>query len=258
MTRPAGGAWRVVGAAVQGVSHVRAGKPCQDALVWTETAGGALVAAVADGAGSAAVAEVGSAIAARAAVTAAADRLELDVPRTEPAWKALLQEVLQAARAEVLAQAEQLELPVEDLATTLIVAAVLPDQAAAAQIGDGAAVARLAEEELRALTRPPVGEYINETSFLTSNGLLDRAQFQAIRAPVTGLALLSDGLQMLALKMPPGTPHVPFFQPLFRFVTEVPDLTRAGEQLRSFLQSSRITQRTDDDLTLMVAVLNRR
>ena len=41
MTRPADSAWRVVGASVQGVTHARAGQPCQDAHVWIETAGGA-------------------------------------------------------------------------------------------------------------------------------------------------------------------------------------------------------------------------
>src|SRR5262245_7772654 len=112
MTRQAG-AWRVVGASVPGVSHVRAGKPCEDAHVWAET-GGALVAAVADGAGSAAVAEVGAAIAARAAVEGAVARLQAGIPQTDNGWQALLQEVLQTARADVLAQAELLELPVQE------------------------------------------------------------------------------------------------------------------------------------------------
>src|SRR5262249_49570506 len=138
--------------------------------------------------------------------------------------------------------------------TTLILVVALRDQAAAVQVGDGAAVVRLPDDQLLALTRPPVGEYINETSFLTSGGLLERAQFNAVRAHVRGLALLSDRLQMLALKMRRGAPHFPFVQPLFRFVTEIHDSAVAEEQLRSFLQSSRITQRADDDLTLMLAV----
>lgn len=256
MTRPAGSAWRVVGASVQGVSHLRAGQPCQDSHVWIETASGALVGAVADGAGSAALADIGSAIAAQAATKNAADRLQQGVPHTENGWQALLEEVLQLARKDVLEQAEELELPAGDLSTTLILVVALPDQVAAVQIGDGAAVVRLGGDQFLSLTQPPVGEYINETSFLTSGGLMEHAQFATRRGRVTGLALFSDGLQMLALKMPQGTPHGPFFQPLLRFVMETPDAARAGEQLVSFLKSSRITQRADDDLTLVLAVPN--
>lgn len=256
MTRPASSAWRVVGASVQGVSHLRAGQPCQDAHVWVETASRGLIAAVADGAGSAALAEIGSAIAVQAAIQNAAHRLQSGAPRTEHGWQALMEEVLQAARQDVIAQAEFLELPAQEMSTTLILVVAFPDQVAAVQIGDGAAVVRLGGDHFQALTRPPVGEYINETSFLTSGALLERAQFATIQGRVTGLAMFSDGLQMLALKMPQGIPHVPFFDPLLRFVNDTPDADRAQEQLQSFLKSSRITQRADDDLTLMLAVPN--
>ena len=36
--------------------------------------------------------------------------------------------------------------------------------------------------------------------------------------PINGVALFSDGLQMLALKIPGGTPHPPFFTPLLNFL----------------------------------------
>jgi serine/threonine protein phosphatase PrpC len=254
MTRPAGSAWRVVGASIQGVSHARAGQPCQDTCVWIETDSGALVAAVADGAGSAALAEIGSAIAVQAAAQNAAARLHAGAPRTETGWQALLEEVLQAACQDVLEQADLLELPAQDLSTTLILVIALADQVAAVQIGDGAAVIRLGGDQFVSVTQPPVGEYINETSFLTSGGLLENAQFRVVQGRITGVSLFSDGLQMLALKMPQGTPYAPFFQPLLRFVMETADPERAAEQLQTFLQSPRIAQRADDDLTLVLAV----
>jgi hypothetical protein len=74
------------------------------------------------------------------------------------------------------------------------------------------------------------------------------------RYPLTGLALLTDGLQMLALKMPGGEPHEPFFQPLLRGVMTAESRERAEEQLRGFLLSPRIRQRAQDDLTLLLAV----
>ena len=254
MPQSRGGNWRAVGASVQGLSHVKAGVPCQDSCHALELPGGILVAAVADGAGSAAVSELGSALAARAAVDRAASQLYCDIPQSDEEWETLLRDVLLNARQTVADQAELLELQAVDLATTLILAVAMPDRICAVQVGDGAAVVRLADETLLAVTRPPQGEFINETTFLTSDGLLHKAQFTVQHFPVTGVALLTDGLQMLALKMPQGEPHTPFFLPLLRGVAASPDTDHALEQLRNFLQSSRIRQRADDDLTLMLAV----
>ena len=39
--------------------------------------------------------------------------------------------------------------------------------------------------------------------------------------------MFSDGLQRLALKLPEGTPHAPFFTPLFRFATRWKTRSRA-------------------------------
>ncbi len=254
MARHTGGVWRTVAASVRGVSHVRNGVPCQDSHHALEIQGSILIAAVADGAGSAAVSEVGSALAARAAVDKAAARLQCDVPMTDEDWEALLREVVLSARQIVLDQAQVLEVPALDLATTLILAIAMPDRIAAVQVGDGAVVVRLADETLLAVTRPPVGEYINETTFLTSNGVLHKAQIAVERCPVTGLAMLTDGLQMLALKMPQGVPHSPFFLPLLRYLRRAENQAQAEYQLESFLQSPRLKERADDDLTLMLAV----
>src|SRR4028119_2107946 len=55
--------WQVVGASVIGTSHEKRSQPCQDAHCWRLLPHGVLVASVADGAGSAALAEVGAKIA---------------------------------------------------------------------------------------------------------------------------------------------------------------------------------------------------
>ena len=67
--------WRVAAASVVGTSHVKSGQPCQDAHEWRVLPSGFLIAAVADGAGSAALAEIGATLAARAAVQALAEAL---------------------------------------------------------------------------------------------------------------------------------------------------------------------------------------
>jgi hypothetical protein len=128
---------------------------------------------------------------------------------------------------------------------------------AAAQIGDGMAVAKNRQGNLIALTLPNNGEYINETTFLTSLDAIDTAQMRLWREEIVNVGVLTDGLQMLALNMVVGEPHKPFFFPLFDFVENVEDKTLAKEQLVRFLGSERITQRTDDDLTLIIAAFNR-
>jgi hypothetical protein len=246
--------WRTAGVSVAGISHLKAGTPCQDAHRCTLLPGGVVVAAVADGAGSAARAEVGSAVAAWAAVDKLVTLLGEGLPLEDVDWHDWLQEGFQTAAVVVAGEAAAQDCSANDLATTLLLAVATPELVAAGQVGDGAVVARLADDQFHAVTMPANQEYVNETTFLTSAGALDQVQVGVLRAPLTGLALFSDGLQRLALRLPQGTPHAPFFTPLLRFVAQTPDRPTAEEQLRRFLQSSRVAERADDDLTLVLAV----
>jgi hypothetical protein len=152
-------------------------------------------------------------------------------------------------------EATMREVAVRDLATTLIVVAATPEVVSAAQVGDGAVVVGEPEGNIIALTSPGSGDYINETTFLSASMALDTAQVTVWHGGVAYIAVLSDGLQMLALKMPSGVPHVPFFSPLFRFVASATDERQAQEQLMAFLRSPRVRQSVDDDLTLLLATL---
>lgn len=243
--------WRVVSASVTGTSHEKRSQPCQDAHRWHLLPNGALIAAVADGAGSAALAEVGATIAVDAAVAAVSQRHTL--PQDEGEWQYLLWDALTAARTAVEAEANLRESNPRDLASTLILVVATPEQVAVAQVGDGAAVVGYGDGNIAALTVPPCGEYINETIFLVSPDAIETAQWQVWQGKPAHIAIFSDGLQMLALKMPEASPHVPFFSPLFRFVAQIQDEAEAKQQLDSFLRSPRVTERTDDDLTLLLA-----
>jgi len=243
--------WQVVAASVTGTSHEKRSQPCQDAHCWRVLPNGVLVAAVADGAGSAALAEVGAKIAVEAVVETICQQ-DLQ-PESDDEWQVFLTASLQVARAAVEAEAATREVAARDLACTLITVVATPELIAVAQIGDGAAVAGDSAGSAIALTIPPWGEYINETIFLISPNAIETAQFKVMREPLRHLAVFSDGLQMLALKIPEGTPHGPFFAPLFRFSGTVKEDADAKEQLESFLRSPRVSERTDDDLTLLLA-----
>jgi hypothetical protein len=111
------------------------------------------------------------------------------------------------------------------------------------------------ERQMVAVTAPQSGEFINETIFFTSPDYLKALQFGMRRGEVAGLGVISDGLQLLALKMPEATPHPAFFMPLLQFLHETDDMHAAERQLREFLGSDRIRQRADDDLTLVLGTL---
>ena len=74
--------------------------------------------------------------------------------------------------------------------------------------------------------------------------------------PVTEIALLTDGLQRLALHYQTRQAHEPFFRPLFQRLREHPEpgcpaaLATALERL---LAGPAINQRTHDDKTLILA-----
>jgi hypothetical protein len=132
------------------------------------------------------------------------------------------------------------------------------DRLVVAQIGDGAVVAMDMDDSLFTVTRLQRGEYANETHFLVQEDALDQLVIDVVDRPVQALAVMSDGLIRLALKMPSQEPHTPFFSPLFRFAASVEedDAKRdaAGEQLAAFLSSDRVNARTDDDKSLVLAV----
>lgn len=247
--------WRLIGVSVRGASHVKANLPCQDALRW-EASGGKLVAVLADGAGSASTSEVGADLAVRAALRHLRDAVGKGrLPRLEAGCRALLEGAIRAARESVFAEAQLRVVRPRELACTLTVLVVDKDLASAAQVGDGASLVTGADDALIALTKPANEEYLNETTFLTSDGAMESWQFSFRNGKFERAALFSDGLQMLALKLPEGTPHSPFFEPFFRLVETSADLDAATERMKAFLASSRITDRADDDLSLMVASL---
>ncbi|BAY92315.1 MULTISPECIES: PP2C family serine/threonine-protein phosphatase [unclassified Tolypothrix] len=250
--------WQVVAASVCGTSHLKNKQLCQDAHHWQLLSDNVLVAAAADGAGSAIQGKVGAMIAVETAIeNIAIKEITRDALADDGVVRSLLTDAMLAAKKAVEDEAAACNNQLQDLATTLIVMVATPEVVAVAQIGDGLAVAKDSTGNLLALTMPDSGEYINETTFLTSPGALETAQMKLWRESIVNVSVLTDGLQMLALNMVVGEPHKPFFFPLFDFVANTQDKTVAKEQLVKFLGSERITQRTDDDLTLIIAALSK-
>ena len=247
--------WKIVAASVQGTSHTKIGIPCQDSHCFVQK-GNILVGAVADGAGSASSAEIGSSIAAETCIhkiTALISTIQ-EVP--EHIAQSVLKQGLMEARVSLERKAEEqpTEKSLRDFATTLIAFVATAEFVTAAQVGDGALVGLSNDDELFSITVPSIGEYINETTFLVSDNWQDSIQASTVRQKIKAIAAFSDGLQLLALKLPQGTPYERFFRPLFNFVLDDnQDEAAAKMTLEAFLNSPRVNARTDDDKTLLLA-----
>ncbi|MFN8424428.1 MAG: PP2C family serine/threonine-protein phosphatase [Anaerolineae bacterium] len=259
MTAPA--SWRVAAATVVGSAHAAAGAEGQDAYSVRVRPDGVLVAAVADGAGSAPHGARGAAVAVAAAV---GTLCEADLGRAgddEDGAAHALAAALRAAGAAVVALADADGLALRDVACTLSCAVARADGALAAQVGDGLVVAVGEAREagrdgaLTPLSAPERGGYANETVFLTSPDAVEAAiaSIQHLAGPITAIALLTDGLLRLAMNMADRTPHPAFFTPLFRFASRAVDADAAASALATFLSGPRVRARSDDDLTLVLA-----
>lgn len=242
--------WRLAVAQVTGSSHLRAGTPCQDALAWAVLPGGTLAVAVADGAGSAPRADEGAAAAVRAALAHLQGDPAGDVP-------AVLRAAALAAREAVLAGAEADGEEARSYASTLLLAVAGPDGGGALQIGDGVVVAG-GEEGWRWVVWPQRGEYANTTYFLTDEDASDHMEVEVF-AGGADLAVMTDGLEPLALHYASRSVHEPFFEGMFHpfrdgnGVAQPGEVTSLSASLAAFLASDRIRGRTDDDLSLILA-----
>jgi hypothetical protein len=260
--------WRAAAASARGVGHEKSGQPCQDAAAYRLLGGGWAVVAVADGLGSAALADVGARTAVNQAVQVLAHHVQAHRARERPildeaGWRAILEDVLRASRDAVAREAQARATPVRELATTLLVLLLGPTVTAAVQVGDGAIVVRTENGDVEALTRPrreeisddPLQEPdpINVVDPLTTEDPVAVAQVAFQAAPVRAAAVLTDGLQMLTFEYPSWKPFVPFFRPVFDYFESQQDPEAAQSALVNMLTSQSVRGRTDDDATLVVA-----
>lgn len=155
-----------------------------------------------------------------------------------------------------------------DYACTLVAAIVSPAGTLFAQIGDGAAVFRTGDTYEVAIW-PEEMEYLNVSRFVTDAEAARHLKHRWVSEPVMALALFSDGLQHLIVDSKQKQPHAPFFERVFRTI-EAPNLVgvitkdsrskedrilneRASMWLQQMLQSEFVTNRTDDDTSIVIA-----
>jgi len=252
--------WKYGSTSVAGTLHLKSSTPCQDAsrVEVVVDAGGAevLVAVVSDGAGSAALAQLGSKLACDLFVDEVRSHIEGGNARAISSddffadWAGKFRRLAAGwSRAD--------NMRIQDFACTLLAAVVWRDGAIYFQIGDGAIVESRREEPdcYSVVCWPQQGEYANITNFLTDEDAADKV-FRGMKSgAVDEIAIFTDGIQRLALDYRAQSAHAPFFVPLFEWLRP-----RAGGHSRElsasltvYLNSEKINSRTDDDKTLILA-----
>ena len=210
-----------------------------------------LVACVADGAGSAKHSELGSSIVCNSMIENAAKFFETKGGFEELQQQDIL-EWCEDARTRILDAATLHDCRTRDFATTLCFAIMGPTTSYFVQIGDGAII--LGNDSLYGVVFwPQSGEYANSTNFLTSDEYEKHLEFLATPSKCSKVALMTDGIERIALRFDIQTPHTPFFDPLFRALRSTADVDSLNEGLRGFLSSNSVQLRSDDDKTLVLA-----
>lgn len=244
--------WRYAASCIAGRSHVKAGLPCQDKLRCVLSANNTLLAVIADGAGSASEGAFG----AETAINCVIQKLSEAANEDYVDFSELLKEAASAAHDAVVIQAQKKSLEPRELASTLLAVIVGPSGGGALQVGDGVIVVRQEGDGWGWIFWPERGEYANTTYFLTDNDFQGHIKTETLSKDITDIALMTDGLEALALHYPTQTVYKPFFDSMFRPLhasegrEEIESLSKA---LADFLSSEQVGSRTNDDLSLILA-----
>lgn len=246
--------WRHIGQSLQGSSHLADATPCQDnhgVRVFGNAAGRTLVACVADGAGSSKHSQIGSSIVCNAMIENAERHFSANGGFDRLRVGNVI-EWCEDARTRIQEAATSKDCRTREFATTLCVAIIGPALSYFFQIGDGAII--LGNQSLYGVVFwPQSGEYANTTNFLTSDEYQSQLEFLATPTKCGHVALMTDGIERIALRFDSQTPHTPFFDPLFRALQSAADVASLNEGLRGFLGSDSVQLRSDDDKTLILA-----
>lgn len=248
--------WKMLHASIAGTSHALLGTPCQDAsqiaLIPFGLTDEVLVLVCADGAGSSKFASEASA----AACNSLCSIVERHVLQSEGNLKLdtdVAMEWIESVRSHLLKLASDSNESKREWACTLLGAVLADGKSLFLQIGDGAIVRQLEPNEFHTVFWPDNGEYANQTNFITDDTYGENIQCILLNETTTGIAMLTDGIQRIALDYKLQDAHAPFFRPMFEALRQVNEATVLEEGLKKFLTSDEVNKRTDDDKTLLIA-----
>ena len=283
--------WKAIARSATGTSHRKQKMPCQDYGDY-KMIDDAIVGVVADGAGSAKHSDIGAKLAVNTVLEVISksdistitelcngDRVsEVEKPKTllqkslgllsknnkncnivsdsNQKLQLFFSNIVKQVSTVLTKQAIKDDYSIDDLACTLLIVITTSSGLAAMQIGDGFITVRDPEKLPQLLFTPDKGEYINETTFVTSTNALKDMKVKIQLGQPEFICASTDGLERLAIRLSDWTPFAPFFQPLEQYLRETENLD-SDKYLEDFLNSERLNARTDDDKTLFLCIHER-
>jgi hypothetical protein len=253
--------WSWIGACSTGTSHLQIGSGCDDSAACLEiparSGGNVLIAVVSDGAGSASLSRLGSRI-----VTQEFCRSAIRYFRRGGHAADIDTEIagnwLDDIRDSIDFRAKRLSASPKAFAATLVAAVVQSHATTILHVGDGACALRISgQSEWQVPSWPAQGEYASTTYFVTDDPQ-PRVTVSTLPVSVEEIAVFTDGLERLALDFSMGVAFHRFFETMFPALrnTAFEGRQRAlSRDLRAFLDSASVTDRTDDDKSLIMARL---
>jgi Protein phosphatase 2C len=241
------------------VSHIRAGKGCDDFGACFEVAGNhdsILIAVVSDGAGSACHSAKGSWITSRVFAETASRFIKSGQQLTDLSFD-LARGWLDDIRDRIIVAARKQGASPRDFAATLVGSLVAAEHAIFIHVGDGGFVFRSTKSEApgwSVASWPQQGEYASTTFFVTDDPE-PNCRFLVVEESVDELAVFSDGIEHLVLDFTAHTAFAPFFDKMFVPLSGT-DTGRdrvLSRKLRQFLDGPSVCAKTDDDKTLILA-----
>lgn len=245
-----------------GVAHTVRGVPCEDtmglSIIKDRDGTSWLVAAVADGAGSAPCAAEGSRLATESFIEAAVESI---IRHGAGNLALLMRSSAVYARTILEFVAEDAGRSLDDYHTTLLACVTCGSRSAFFQVGDGIILARDAETAAwSAVIRPQNDESRQYTFFLTLPEALEIAEVAVVDRPITHVALTSDGLQDIIVHPETLAVRSPLLDKLVGALADVPtagDAEVVSSGLHTVLDSKVFRNFTTDDTSLLTVKLTK-
>lgn len=248
--------WNYVNVSVRGISHQEADIPCQDknscSIVESDSYQN-LVIAVSDGAGSAVKADTGASLICQKFTDHIKNSLQAGAV-VKDFNRDFFKDWLVSFQEELNATAEADGLRLRDYACTFLGVVLGENFACFAQIGDGAIVFKNEENKYLLGFLPQQGQFINQTFFATEENAAAQLDYLYLEKQIDELAVFTDGIQSLVIDFKDHCVNEDFFSQWFQWLRELDDREMGNYALETYLNSPKITERTDDDKTLILAI----
>jgi|GEM_PF-663416 len=247
--------WKAVLGKGIGTSHIKTNKPCQDYGHY-EILDDVFIGAVSDGAGSARLSHIGSETAVKVAITELKQyEWQQSQPLTQQKAKEIFSKVLEEVKSALNKKAQENNCLSKDLACTLLAVVATPKWLAAMQVGDGLiVVGSQGKDDYELLFKPDKGEYVNQTTFVTSSQALKKMQVNVRQNSHNFISISTDWNENIAVNHNKDwKPATKFFEVLKSWLQEMTE-EKCKQELNNFLNSKDVNSKTEDDKTLLLAI----